>query len=334
LKKLRLKRGATLIRERDTDRSVYAVASGRLVAWTEHQGQKFVLAEFKPGDVVGELSFLDGKPRSASVSALTDCEVGVIAEAGISPQDPRYLNSMRVLVAHLVRRLRHSTKQLTSLNASLAFLKKNSFEGEARLYRDHLLDLLRVCSDLQSALEESSQPSLSRMDFLSWVRDVSQRSRMQALSFSLETAFESILREAEIEEEKVDRDKLSRELRVLNRGLLELSRGNGTLVSFEGVEALTLMLKRKELLEGEKEDELAEVLVEELTRELDESHKELVVEGLKFLSDSGWLTMQRDLKVFRCNYRAALTMNRALVFFHTVYSSESSANNALLRATR
>ena len=69
--------GAVLIQPRVVDRALYLVASGRLeVASTNETGGSLgPLNEIPSGSVVGELSFFDGRPRSAKVWAVTACRL-------------------------------------------------------------------------------------------------------------------------------------------------------------------------------------------------------------------------------------------------------------------
>jgi CRP/FNR family transcriptional regulator, cyclic AMP receptor protein len=63
--------GTILTRQGATGGIAYILASGR--AEVLRAGRR--LALLGPGDVVGELSLIDGKPRSATVKALSDLEV-------------------------------------------------------------------------------------------------------------------------------------------------------------------------------------------------------------------------------------------------------------------
>ena len=69
-------RGTTLIEKDRRERALYFVASG-LLEVTNILGGKATGASaiVHPGEVVGELAFLDGFPRSASVFAIADSEL-------------------------------------------------------------------------------------------------------------------------------------------------------------------------------------------------------------------------------------------------------------------
>lgn len=65
--------GAVVFREGEPGDTMHILASGRLAAsTTTHDGAKTGLNEMGPGEVLGEMAFLDPAPRSATVTAVTD----------------------------------------------------------------------------------------------------------------------------------------------------------------------------------------------------------------------------------------------------------------------
>lgn len=72
----RFGRGATLFNEGEDAERVLIVRSGRVkVSSYTADGKEIVLAIRGPGELLGELSAIDGEPRSASASALEAVEV-------------------------------------------------------------------------------------------------------------------------------------------------------------------------------------------------------------------------------------------------------------------
>jgi hypothetical protein len=67
--------GQTIIEEGDSGDSIYIIQSGQARVVTHILGKEIELAILSPGDVFGEVAFLTGRPRTASVIALYD--VGV-----------------------------------------------------------------------------------------------------------------------------------------------------------------------------------------------------------------------------------------------------------------
>jgi len=75
-RRLNVPRGRVLIQEDASERVVYFVVSGLLEVTSVLANQSLgTIAKVHPGSVVGELSFFDGRPRSAKVWAVADSEL-------------------------------------------------------------------------------------------------------------------------------------------------------------------------------------------------------------------------------------------------------------------
>jgi CRP/FNR family cyclic AMP-dependent transcriptional regulator len=63
----------------DAGDSVYIIHRGRVQVWVENnEGNKIVLAENEPGELFGEISLLDGGPRTANAIAVEDTDAFVL----------------------------------------------------------------------------------------------------------------------------------------------------------------------------------------------------------------------------------------------------------------
>lgn len=117
-----LKHGDVLVAEGSTDDHLYVVASGGLgVVKAAGTTNELTLAAIRPGDVVGELSFLDGSQRYASLVALSDTRVlGLSRDAleGLLDTRPKVVyHVMRAIVRvvhEIQRRLSMQTAELTN----------------------------------------------------------------------------------------------------------------------------------------------------------------------------------------------------------------------------
>jgi CRP-like cAMP-binding protein len=79
----RFPKGTVLFWERDPADDVMIIVSGRVKAWVASaDGREVILNILDAGDILGELSAVDGAPRSASVTALDLVEALVISRAG------------------------------------------------------------------------------------------------------------------------------------------------------------------------------------------------------------------------------------------------------------
>jgi CRP-like cAMP-binding protein len=117
-----LKQGEVLIQEGSADDHLYVVVSGVLGVVKDAGGDAEVtLNAIRPGNVVGELSFLDGATRYASLVALSDTQVLGLSRAdleGLLETQPRVVyHVMRAIVRvvhEIQRRLSMQTAELTN----------------------------------------------------------------------------------------------------------------------------------------------------------------------------------------------------------------------------
>ena len=117
-----LMHGEVLIREGSADDHLYVVASGVLgVVKGVGTDAEVTLNAIRPGDVVGELSFLDASTRYASLVALSDTRVlGLSRSAleGMLDTHPKVVyHVMRAIVRvvhEIQRRLSMQTAELTN----------------------------------------------------------------------------------------------------------------------------------------------------------------------------------------------------------------------------
>ena len=67
--------GTTLIKEGDPSNSIFMLRSGKLKV--SRKGED--IGSIKVGELVGEMAFMNAAPRSATVTALTPCELTKIS---------------------------------------------------------------------------------------------------------------------------------------------------------------------------------------------------------------------------------------------------------------
>lgn len=106
-----LLRGQTLFVEGDRPERVFLIERGRvLITCTGLEGKETVLGLEGPGDVLGELSVLDGGPRSATAVTLEPVEA-VVAPASALLRAARDAETAHELIRILARRLRESNRR-------------------------------------------------------------------------------------------------------------------------------------------------------------------------------------------------------------------------------
>jgi CRP/FNR family cyclic AMP-dependent transcriptional regulator len=117
-----LAQGDVLVREGDSDDHLYVVVSGTLgVVKAAGTDSELTLNTMRPGDVLGELSFLDGATRFASLLALSDARVLGLSRGDLEAlldRDPhlvyRVMRAIVRVVHDIQRRLSMQTVELTN----------------------------------------------------------------------------------------------------------------------------------------------------------------------------------------------------------------------------
>ena len=116
----RVSRGQVLYTEGEPSDTLVVVDSGRLKVVREGtQGEQLLLTTAGPGEAVGELSVLDGGPRSAGVSALEDSVLVVVPDSAVRAlldRSPAVVRAVAMELAATVRRLTGSSADLVFLD--------------------------------------------------------------------------------------------------------------------------------------------------------------------------------------------------------------------------
>ena len=122
---LRVRKGEYVYQEGQTVSAIYLVLGGRLQAHVaDGAGRKYVLLFNQPGDLLGEVSYLDGGPCAWSVMAEEDAVlfkfsrkdlVAIFGTADGLPNDS-VRNHILMSLAGMVRRISASAKSLALLD--------------------------------------------------------------------------------------------------------------------------------------------------------------------------------------------------------------------------
>lgn len=112
----RMAEGAFLIRAGEIDSALFAIEEGRLDIVRMEDGKATVVATVGPGDVIGEVSFIDDSPRSVSVKAGEETTVRAWDKRTLSEAlafEPQLLAKFAVAMSELlVERLRDLSRRV------------------------------------------------------------------------------------------------------------------------------------------------------------------------------------------------------------------------------
>ena len=111
--------GAILFLAGDPGDGCYRVNEGLLkVSIASASGAERILAILGPGSIVGDMAMIDGRPRSASVSALRDCNMSFVSRAAFEAVADKQPEIYKFLVGLLAERVRE-TDQLVAAGSFL-----------------------------------------------------------------------------------------------------------------------------------------------------------------------------------------------------------------------
>src|SRR5262245_15721978 len=86
MKTRKVARGTTIFSKGDPGTGLMGVLAGAVkVSVASPDGKDIVLNVFREGDVFGEIALLDGRPRTADATAMSDCELAVIERRDFVP---------------------------------------------------------------------------------------------------------------------------------------------------------------------------------------------------------------------------------------------------------
>jgi CRP/FNR family transcriptional regulator, cyclic AMP receptor protein len=124
----RYQRGDLIFQKDDPGQTLFIVASGSVRIYVpSSQGADLTLAVFGPGNFFGDLSLLDGRPRSASAAALTDTNVVALERSdfvALIRSRPEAAMSVLATVASRLRETDEMASDLAFLDVGGRLAKK------------------------------------------------------------------------------------------------------------------------------------------------------------------------------------------------------------------
>jgi CRP/FNR family cyclic AMP-dependent transcriptional regulator len=110
-----LRDGEALFRAGDVGDGCYRIKTGlvKIVVASQH-GEERIISLLGPDTIVGELSMIDGRPRSASVIAIADCSLSFVSRAKFEKYTEAHPELTSYLVRTLARRLREADDALAA----------------------------------------------------------------------------------------------------------------------------------------------------------------------------------------------------------------------------
>ncbi len=103
-----LKAGEVLVREGERSNQLFWLMHGQLEVVKVVQNHQVRLNTIEAGELVGELSFLDQKPRSATVKAATECQLIVLEYSEFQEMlaaQPKWMKKILITLTSRIRKM-------------------------------------------------------------------------------------------------------------------------------------------------------------------------------------------------------------------------------------
>jgi CRP/FNR family cyclic AMP-dependent transcriptional regulator len=146
----RLKKGELLFAEGENSRAMYFLKNGMIRIFKKKGDSAIEIDTVRTGQILGELAFLDGNPRSASGEALTDCELMEISGPTFQEVLGKMPDWLKLLLKTVVGRLRTASTRIRQLETASTAYDYSDKDGKRSQHYVYLSpnDVLKVASAL------------------------------------------------------------------------------------------------------------------------------------------------------------------------------------------
>lgn len=104
--------------------ALFVIKRGRVkISMDDRSGKEIILRILEAGDFFGEMSLLDGEPRSATVSSLEPCQALILSRDQFLQFIPRHPQVVLKMLTALSRRLRKADEKISRLVFADAYEK-------------------------------------------------------------------------------------------------------------------------------------------------------------------------------------------------------------------
>jgi CRP/FNR family cyclic AMP-dependent transcriptional regulator len=172
----KVKKGTLLFRKGDVGTNLYAVCAGAVrVSAPSDEGKDAVFNLIVPGEIFGEIAFLDGGPRTADAVMIESGELMIIERRDFLPLLHDYPKLALRLLEILCGRLRRTSEQVEDivflgLKARLAKALLYLYEHSSSTPGQKLRVTQREISQLIGVSRESANKQLRSWQRQKWVR--------------------------------------------------------------------------------------------------------------------------------------------------------------------
>ncbi|NUP07809.1 MAG: Crp/Fnr family transcriptional regulator [Polyangiaceae bacterium] len=157
-----------IVKKGEPAAQIFAVLRGRLKVMTPGIAHDAAFRIIGPGDLIGEISAVDGQARSATVKAIEHCELAVIDHRDFTSFLDAHPVVSRKLLAVLARRVRQLSERVEDrsflgVHARLAKCLLSIVEQYGQPSRDGLVSDLRLSQQELGELMDATRESVNKL---------------------------------------------------------------------------------------------------------------------------------------------------------------------------
>jgi CRP/FNR family cyclic AMP-dependent transcriptional regulator len=169
-------RGTSICAKGDPGSSLFVICQGTVkISVPSADGHDAVFNLIGKGDVFGEIALLDGRPRTADVVAITDCELFVIERRDFLPlvkEEPEIALKMIEILCAKLRRTTEQAENLMFLHlpGRLAKALLRLSDGDGRSFERKVAVTQKDLGNIIGMSRESTNRQLRIWEEQEWVR--------------------------------------------------------------------------------------------------------------------------------------------------------------------
>ncbi len=187
--------GQTIFQEGDTGRHMYVLLEGKVEVYVQSEGARIPVAKFVPGDFFGEMSLLEGLPRSGTAVAAERCRLTSLDEEAfrkLTAEDSTF--AWRVMKALSLRIRNHNRELILKIGKDLQEVS-SQLDDNAREIHQGIENIASSANEIESNekrlagqvkdVQSLSEKIVSTLDFL---QQVARQTQILGLNAGIEAA--------------------------------------------------------------------------------------------------------------------------------------------------
>lgn len=118
------KPGEVLTREGDENRDLYILSEGTLEISIKGDDGQVVVGEVHPPEIIGEISFLNGSPRTATITAKTEVEIYILSYYQVEHEMSEIPAWFKLILRTLTQRMQSCSNKIKEMEEEVKKLKE------------------------------------------------------------------------------------------------------------------------------------------------------------------------------------------------------------------